>query len=439
MRVSTVPRPGLTATARPAGAARPRRPRQQAWPGELVNYVATALTALYRSRRGAFGDVLLLSISTLLFPGHPQTLAMAVVLPLALLATVPLAVARRFPALALSTVLAANGVFIVFGRLSWPIPAVAGWFYALGLCPILLPRRAAFTALGLCEAAVVCAALISSPRNNTPWDATAAEFLATVTAWGVGESLRARRSSAVERQAAAALVTELRERDAVARERSAIARELHDVVAHHVSLIAVRAATAPYGQPDLPPAARAAYEEIAEQARTALTELRTVLGVLRAGDAEVGQAPQPCLADVPELARRVRENGLDVSLGVSGRIRPLPESLELCGYRVVQESLTNAGRHASGSRARVGIEYCDDALLITVRDDGSGSAAHHGSKPRQGPRPEPQNGGYGLIGMRERVAVLDGSLEAGPDAAGGFTVAVRLPLRPAGNAEGRRA
>ena len=384
----------------------------------------TALLALYRSRRGAAGDAALLAAVAIAFPGHPQTLAMAVVLPLGLLATVPLAAVRRWPQAALATVLAANTVFVVFGRLSWPIPAVAGWVVALALCPLRLPRRTAFAAFCYSEAVVVCAALASTARDYTPWDATAAEILAVLTAWGLGESLRVRRQSAAEQDAAAVLVQQLRERDAVARERAAMARELHDVVAHHVSIIAVRAATAPYSQPDLSAPARAVLDEIAGQARTALAELRTVLGVLRADGTRADQAPLPGLGDVPELVRRIADSGAAATLNVSGRVRELPGSVELCGYRIVQESLTNIGRHAPGSRAEVELEYTADRLLIRVRDDGSGTAPDTGGNPP----------GFGLTGMRERVAALDGSLEAGPGPDGGFLVSARLPVPRAAEA-----
>lgn len=398
---------------------------EPAWPGALVNRAGSALLGLYRFRRHAVGDAVLLAAIMFAVPGHPQTLAMSVVLPVGLLATVPFAAVRRWPGPALATVLAANAVFVVFGRLSWPIPAGVGWLAALILCPLRLPRRAALAALGVSEAVVVCAALVSSPANYTPWDATTAEILAVLTAWGLGESLRVRRESAAEQDAAVVLVQQLRERDTVARERAAMARELHDVVAHHVSIIAVRAATAPYSTPDLPEPARAVLEEIAGQARTALAELRNVLGVLRADGTPADQAPLPALADLPELVRRVADSGMPVALHPQGRVRSLPDSVELCGYRVVQESLTNIGRHAPGARATVKLDYLADSLLIRVRDDGSGTGT---TMSRAASDVFGCSGGFGLIGMRERVTALGGSLEAGPHPDGGFLVAARLPV-----------
>lgn len=390
-----------------------------------MNRLGTVSVKLYRARRGAVGDAVLLTLASFALLGHRHGLAMSVIVPLNLMATVPLAASRRYPGLALATVLTASAGFIVFGRLSWPLPAVAGWLAALVLCPLLLPRRTAFTAFCYSEAVVVCAALASSARNNTPWDATAAEALAVLATWGLGESLRVHRQSAAEQKAAAEFVQQLQERDAVARERAAMARELHDVVAHHVSIIAVRAATAPYDRPDLPEPARAVLDEIAGQARAALAELRTVLGVLRADGTQADHSPLPGLSDIPALVQRISDSGTAVALNVAGPARELPGSVELCGYRLVQESLTNIKRHAPGSRARVDVEYLPDGLLIRVRDDGGGRAAP--APVRTGRPLEPQHG-FGLAGMRERVAVLEGSLEAGPHPDGGFLVTARLPV-----------
>jgi signal transduction histidine kinase len=406
---------GMHATTTPASAG------AQVWPGEMVTRAA-ALVAAYHGHR-AFRMTLPLLVAALTVPlTRDAVLPMAIAVPVALLGTVPLTMAHRFPAVVLGTVLAANAVFILFGRLSWPVPAVVAWLLAVGLCPLLLPRRVASAALVLCEVVVFTAAVISTRANNTPWDATIAEALAVLVGWGIGESLRARRRAAAEHAAAAALMRDLRERDAVTRERAAIARELHDVVAHHVSMIAVQAATVPYGLPDLPETARAAFGDIAVQARVVLAELRTVLGVLREGSGTAEESPQPTLADVPGLVQRMRDVGGDVMLTTRGASRPLPDSVEVCGFRIVQESLTNAGRHAPGARVRVSLDYDEDALLIAVEN----SAARQTVTPSAA-EAGPGTGGFGLVGMRERVVMLDGRIEAGPDSHGGFAVAVRLP------------
>jgi signal transduction histidine kinase len=249
--------------------------------------------------------------------------------------------------------------------------------------------------------------------------------------------IRSRRQSAATQAAAAEQVKVLSQRDVLARERASIARELHDVVAHHVSMIAVRAGTAPYAIAGLPGPGQDAFAEIAREARTALTELRVVLGVLRDPARLSGAAPQPRLGDLEALLERVRRAGTDVSWSVAGPARMLPASVELCGYRIVQEAVTNAGRHAPGSRVTVTMAYEPDALSVTVANTAAGSAPGRAA-PDCGPGP-----GFGLVGLRERVAMLGGQVTAGPVAGGGFEVravlpaAVREEVRDAGQGTGR--
>jgi signal transduction histidine kinase len=342
--------------------------------------------------------------------------------PLALLATVPVALIRRRPAVSLGLVLAANAGFVLFGRLSWPVAAMVAWLIALAGCPILLSRSGAVVAFAATEAAAIGAVFIPSRINATPWDASVAEVLAVVCAVGAGTFVRAQRQAAAGRAAVTEQVRDLAERDVRARERAGIARELHDVIAHHVSMIAVRAATAPYAIGDLAPLARSEFEEIAGQARIALAELRAVLGVLRADDGAVDRMPQPRLGDVPSLLDRMRSAGMMVALRTAGRARPLPESVELCGYRIVQEALTNVGRHAPGSQVVVELLYTPYALRVTITDDGAGSplaAVERGNASSAT--------GFGLVGMRERVITLGGEFDAGRDQAGGFRVTAWLP------------
>ena len=165
--------------------------------------------------------------------------------------------------------LPANAAFLMFGRLSWPAASVVAWLIAKGACPLMLPRSRAVAAAALTEVAVLAAVFVPRSVSETPWDATIAEALAVLAAWGAGEMLRSRRQSAIERAATADHLQRLGECDALARERTSIARELHDVVAHHVSMIAVRAATAPYAIAGLPPPGERAFSDIAEEARTA--------------------------------------------------------------------------------------------------------------------------------------------------------------------------
>jgi signal transduction histidine kinase len=205
-------------------------------------------------------------------------------------------------------------------------------------------------------------------------------------------------------------------RAAVAEERTRIARELHDVVAHAIGVIVLQARGARRSLEDEPNDARAAIDAIESTAAGALTEMRRLLGVLRAGDEEVALAPQPSLSQVEILAGKVREAGMPVEVSIVGSPRELPPGVDLSAYRIVQEALTNALKHAGPARARVLIRYGDEHVEVEVADDGSGATNGAGG------------GNHGLIGMRERVALFGGELETGPRDGGGFAVRARLPL-----------
>ena len=419
----------MTGSALPRLTAPPGRPAHHtSWPGSLMERALALLAADYRRPTGpvAVAGVLAVAATAGRHTAGPFSPGLAI--GLGLLATAPIAVLRRFPAAAIAVVLAASAAFVIFGRMSWSIAAVAGWLIALAACPVMLRRGQAVAAVTATEAAVLLGALAAAgntPGSTTPWDASAAEALAVIAAWGAGELVRARRQAALDQAAAAAQLRTLNERDVAARERASIARELHDVVAHHVSMIAVRAATAPYAIADLPGPGRAAFGEIADEARTALTELRVVLGVLRAPGGGSETAPQPRLADLDGLLDRMSRAGTDARMTVTGAPRPLPASVELCGYRVVQETLTNAGRHAPGGRVRVELGYQPAALSVRVSNDAP-------SLPPRSPGERPGSAGYGLTGLRERVEMLHGEFRAGPDSRGGFEVTAVLPAGPAG-------
>jgi signal transduction histidine kinase len=392
------------------------------WQGSLVERALRALAEDYRRPTGPIVIAAVLAITAGLTATTPRpALTPMTATLLALLATVPIAVIRRFPATAIGIVLAASTVFLVAGRLAWPPSAMAGWLIAVAACPVMLSRKAAIRAFVLTEAVVLLAAL--PVPSVTPWDATFAEALAVVAAWGAGETLRSRRQLALQQAAAAQQLKYLSERDVLARERASIARELHDVVAHHVSMIAVRAGTAPYAISDLPESGQEAFGEIAQEARIALTELRVVLGVLRDPGRASEAVPQPRIADMAALLARVRSAGTQVAEVMTGTVRSLPGSVELCAYRIVQEAVTNAGRHAPGSRVSVSISYQPAELMVIVRNSAPDAA-------RRGQR-EPQAAtGYGLVGLRERVTMLGGKITAGPDADGGFAVWALLPAPP---------
>jgi len=400
------------------------------WQGSLVERALRALAEDYRRPTGPIVIAAVLAITAVLSASAPKPALtpMAAIL-LALLATVPIAVIRRFPATAIGIVLAASAVFLMAGRLAWPPSAVAGWLIAVTACPLMLGRKAAIRAFVVTEAVVLLAALPVMP-STTPWDATFAEALAVVAAWGAGEMVRSRRQSALHQAAAAQQLRYLSERDVLARERASIARELHDVVAHHVSMIAVRAGTAPYAIGDLPESGREAFGEIAQEARTALTELRVVLGVLRDPGRTSEAAPQPRIADVAALLARVRSAGTQVKEVMTGTVRALPGSVELCAYRIVQEAVTNAGRHSPGSQVSVSISYQPSELMVIVRNSAPDAA-----RPAQR-EPLPATG-YGLVGLRERVAMLGGMITAGPGGEGGFAVWALLPAPPEAAAPAR--
>ncbi|GAB2889665.1 sensor histidine kinase [Streptomyces mayteni] len=200
-------------------------------------------------------------------------------------------------------------------------------------------------------------------------------------------------------------------------ERTTIARELHDVVAHHMSVVAIQAEAAPYRVANPPPELAKAFATIRENALLALSELRRVLGVVRAEDYEAPDAPQPTLAALDGLLDNVREAGLAVEKAVTGAVRELPQGIELSAYRIVQEALSNAMRHAPGASARVEISY----VL-----GGFGLRIVNGPATEQAP-PSP-GAGHGITGMRERVAMLGGAMTAGPADGGGYETAVFIPV-----------
>ncbi|MFD6415057.1 sensor histidine kinase [Streptomyces sp. NPDC060194] len=210
-----------------------------------------------------------------------------------------------------------------------------------------------------------------------------------------------------------------RDRRTLLEERTTIARELHDVVAHHMSVVAIQAEAAPYRVENPPPELEQAFATIRENAVAALTELRRVLGVVRAEDYEAPDAPQPVLADLPHLLANVREAGLDVQLAVTGAVRELPQGVELSAYRIVQEALSNTLRHAPGAAARVELGYVLGGIGLRIVNDPI--------PPSTLVKPSPGSG-HGITGMRERVAMLGGEMTAEPAPDGGYEVAVFLPV-----------
>ena len=232
----------------------------------------------------------------------------------------------------------------------------------------------------------------------------------SLIAWVLGDYMRSRRAlfaDEVER-------TRQEREQAAEEERLRIARELHDVVAHNVSVMAIQAGAARVTGNS----SQEALATIESAARDTLSELNRLVGVLRHGEQGPQLAPQPGLAQVEGLLKPLRDAGIDVSLKVSGERGDLPAALDLSAYRIVQEALTNVLKHAHASRAEVTIEYLPDAVTLTVSDNGSGITALVGGST-----------GHGLIGMRERVELFGGEMTTGSSALGGFTVHARMPNR----------
>jgi signal transduction histidine kinase len=243
-------------------------------------------------------------------------------------------------------------------------------------------------------------------------------FVALAAVWAVGRALRRwrveagelwRRADRLERE------REQRARIAVAEERARIARELHDVVAHAVSVVVIQAQGAQAELEGEQRPVREALSSIESTGRQALVEMRRLLGVLRRGDEELALAPQPSLRHLDALVDHVRDAGLPVELRVDGEAAQLPPGVDVSAYRIVQEALTNTLKHAGPAHARVVVRYTREEVELEISDDGRG-------------RKRIEGGGHGLVGMRERVAVVGGVLESGSPADGGFHVRARLPL-----------
>ncbi|WP_457031241.1 sensor histidine kinase [Kitasatospora sp. P5_F3] len=269
----------------------------------------------------------------------------------------------------------------------------------------------------------------SSSITGAPQAAFFAVLMSTpfVLCWAWGRLTRVRRAYLTELEDRAARLE--RERGAqakiaVAAERARIARELHDVVAHNVSVMIVQADGAAYVLDNSPQQAKEALSTIASTGRQALVEMRRLLGVLRTTDTTEEYVPQPGVAELPELLDQVRTAGLPVDFDSAGEPQELPRGVELTVYRIVQEALTNVRKHGGPDvRARVAVDFRDRELEVLIEDDGRGSTDDQLTvSGDDGP-------GHGLIGMRERVGMVSGSLDIGPRPGGGFRIRAVLPLK----------
>jgi signal transduction histidine kinase len=335
-----------------------------------------------------------------------------VLLAIGLLVSLSLVWRVRFPV----GVLAVSFILLIIGEL---LTASGDYPVTLGVASLVPTYSAAAHAQGrrLSLAAVITVAgMLGEVAADTRWDATnvfAALFFGTIfyrSAWAAGRWMQRRR----ERQRELLAEREEQERTALREERARIARELHDVLAHAISVIVLQARGARHALASKPDDARRAIDAIEHTASQALAEIRRLLAVVRDEDA-AALSPQPSLAQIEGLVAQVRAAGLPVELDVQGSVRELPPGVDLCAYRVVQEALTNVLKHAGPATARVLLLYGADALEVQVADTGA-------------PTTNGEAVGLGLAGMHERVAVFGGRLESGRHPDGGYVVSARLPL-----------
>jgi signal transduction histidine kinase len=336
----------------------------------------------------------------------------------ALLACGALPLRRRWP---FGVLVATTIGDAILGALAIRGPGQVAVAFAMFTVAASSTRRDSLRLAGVVAAVMLFAALIVP--GGPEWSGTIAGPAVVLLGWVAGENARVRRAhtqTLVEQAEQRERQRDARARQAATDERVRIARELHDIVAHAMSLIAVRAGAARMVIDEHPGEAREALSIIETTSRQALREMRRLVGVLRDPDPAVRGQLEPAagLADLDELVSQVADAGVRVELEVTGPVRPLPEGIDLSAYRIVQEALTNVVRHAGPTTAHLRVRYGTNALEIDLLDDG----------PAEGEAPTPANGqGHGLVGMRERVGLYDGELVTGR-AGRGYRVVARLPI-----------
>ncbi len=341
-----------------------------------------------------------------------------VVVPAIGLVVLPLLFRRRFPFAAPASVwLVAAATSFVDGRLIvFAVGASAAGLAAAFLLGNLRDRRQARIGLAIVLAAT--AIIIYNDPVHSPGDFIFAPILFSI-GWLAGYALRERAEQAKqaeERAAIAELQREAAARIAVAEERARIARELHDVVAHAVSVMTLQVGAVRHKLPPTLEEDKDALRRVEQAGREALAEMRRLLGAMRRDGDGVDLAPQPGLDRLDALVEDVGRAGLPVRLHVEGDPFPLPRAIDLSAYRIVQEGLTNALKHAHAGQADVTVHYGPDEVQIEIRDDGQGAATTDGL-------------GHGLVGMRERVKIYGGEMTTGIATGGGFVLNARLPVR----------
>ena len=351
-------------------------------------------------------------------PGGVVTV-IVVGLLLLLLQVVPLLWRRRYPSLVLLLVAVAFGAKVLLGF----NPGIAGLGLLVAMYSVAAYEVGARRLVSLVIAGVgfVAGFVVFGVTGNPRSFAITVPSLFFVAAWLIGDYLRTRRAYVAQLEERAARLERERDQDrrlAADEERTRIARELHDVVAHDVSVIAIQAGAARAVQLSKPDAAAKALGLIETTARETLIELNRLLGVLRSSNgATPDRSPQPGIGQLAGLVEELRAAGLEVDARVDGEAQPLPPALDLSAYRILQEATTNVLKHARARRVDIRIHYSPTMLALDVRDDGASGGVDPAS-----------SSGHGLIGMRERVALFGGQLRAGRDPAGGFSVHARLPI-----------
>jgi signal transduction histidine kinase len=334
---------------------------------------------------------------------------------------IPVVFRRDYPVAAFAIAIAVGGLQVLLGIHVTPVDAaILVLLYTLAAYS---RRRISVAGLAICLIGSAAAVARWAPpyMGLSHWISVGLVAFAgsSLAAWVLGDSMRYRRGYYAALEDRAARLE--RERDAQAQiaaaaERARIARELHDVIAHNVSVMVVQADGASYALDSSPERARQALGAIASTGRTALAEMRRMLGVLRSDDDTTGVVPLPGIEQLGELLEQTRASGLAVSFTVQGVPGPLPGGLALAAYRIIQESLTNTRKHGGPqASAQVLLRYCEDVMMLQITDDGRGAAEADGA-------------GHGLTGMRERVALYHGTLHAGPRPGGGYQVTARLPV-----------
>jgi signal transduction histidine kinase len=359
------------------------------------------------------------------------------------LAVVPMLLRHRRPDLSLGAVLA-SGVTLALSGYAVGNLLIFGIMIALFSVAVRSSHGRSLPALAAATLGLVTILVASSRQLGEPPPLTDLALVAIpATAWGMGAAHRRLRENA---QTLRVLTSRLRderassERRAVLEERHRIARELHDVVAHHISAIAMQANAARARPSTHPDQADENLAFIYTASRDALTEMRRLIGILKGAETDDLRAPRPTLADLEKLVAHANEADLATELEIRGTPRPLPAMLELSAYRIVQEALTNAIKHASPAKAQVLVHHRPDRLYLAVTDTGRHQVSPDRAAPTRGsaqasapdtaqPPPLPSGGdGFGLVGMRERVALFGGVLQTGPGPEGGFRVVATLPV-----------